>query len=107
MNLPGTDMASPLLARAATSRTAPQATANVSKAREQAIDFESVFITTMLNSMFSGLSGEGPLGAGNGAGGDTWRSLLADEYGKTMARNGGLGLADSIMKDILTLQEKA
>jgi Rod binding domain-containing protein len=34
-----------------------------------------------------------------------WRSLMVDEYGKSMAKAGGIGLADSVMSEMLRLQE--
>jgi peptidoglycan hydrolase FlgJ len=80
---------------------------SVAKAKAQATEFESVFISTMLGHMFTGLEGEGPMGAGNGAGSETWRSMLSDEYGKMIAQSGGVGLADKVMREILTLQEGA
>jgi peptidoglycan hydrolase FlgJ len=85
----------------------PQQTASLEKARSQAVEFESMFISTLLSNMFTGLEGEGPMGSGNGAGGDTWRGLLVNEYGKLIAESGGLGLADSVMREIISLQEKA
>ncbi len=75
----------------------------VAAARKTAEDFESVFLNTMLSGMFSGLSTDGP-----GLGGDaekTYRSLLVEQYAKEMSANGGIGLADSVMRDIIALQE--
>lgn len=74
-------------------------------ARKAAEDFESVFLNTMLESMFSGLETEAPFGGGSGE--KTYRSLLVNEYAKNMAGNGGIGLADHIYRDILAAQESA
>jgi Rod binding domain-containing protein len=44
------------------------------------------------------------MGAGAGAG--TWRSLLTDEYAKTIAKAGGIGLADHVQRQLIALQER-
>jgi flagellar protein FlgJ len=72
------------------------------KARTAAEDFEAVFLNSMMQQMFSGL-GEGPFGGGPAAG--VWRSLLTDEYAKTFARNGGIGIADHVQRALLAQQE--
>lgn len=66
-------------------------------------DFEAVFLTQMMERMFEGLSGEGPLGGG--AGGGAYRSMLADNFGKTIAASGGIGLADHVRRELLALQQ--
>lgn len=66
-------------------------------------DFEAVFITQMMERMFDGLSKDGPLGAGPGAG--AYRSMLADQYGKTIAASGGIGIAAEIRRELIALQQ--
>lgn len=66
-------------------------------------DFEAVFLTQMMERMFTGISKEGPLG--EGAGGGAYRSMLADQYGKTIAASGGIGLADQVRRELITLQQ--
>jgi peptidoglycan hydrolase FlgJ len=73
------------------------------KARAQATDFEAVFLNTMFGQMFTAMDGEGPFG-GAGAGG-VWRSFLSDEYAKTFAKAGGIGLADHVYRALLDQQE--
>jgi len=73
------------------------------KARQQAQDFESVFLNSMFQQMFAGVSGEGPFG-GDGAAG-TWRSFLTDEYSKTFAKAGGIGIADHVYRSLIAQQE--
>ena len=73
------------------------------KARAQATDFESVFLNSMFQQMFAGLSGEGPFG-GDGATG-TWRSFLTDEYAKSFAKAGGIGIADHVYRSLIAQQE--
>jgi peptidoglycan hydrolase FlgJ len=107
------DLAGPLFSAASrghvlqkpdTGRNAPPHTAQ-SKARAAAEDFESVFLQTMIGEMFSGIGKEGPLGEGEAGG--AWRSMLVQEYAGTISKSGGIGLADSVYRDILALQEKA
>jgi flagellar protein FlgJ len=66
-------------------------------------DFEAVFLTQMMQSMFAGLGDEGPMGGGEAMG--TYRSMLADEYGKTIAASGGIGLADHVRRELIAAQQ--
>ena len=71
--------------------------------RETAQDFEAVFLSQMLKPMFENLGAEAPFGGGPAE--DMWRSLMVDEYGKSMAKNGGIGLADQVLAQMIKLQE--
>ena len=73
------------------------------KARANAVDFEAMFLSSMFNHMFTSIEGEGPFGGG-GAGG-VWRSFLSDEYAKSFAKSGGIGLADSVYRSLIAQQE--
>jgi Rod binding domain-containing protein len=73
------------------------------KARASAVDFEATFLNTMFSQMFTGIDGDGPFGGG-GAGG-VWRSFLSDEYAKTFAKAGGIGLADHVYRALIAQQE--
>jgi len=72
-------------------------------ARRTAIEFEAVFLSQMLAPMFNEIDTDGPFGGGSGE--TVYRSLMVDEYGKLIARAGGIGLADSVMREILKHQE--
>jgi len=97
--------ASPISALAALTGAKGAAAKPADKAREAAREFETVFLSTVLAQMFASVGeGEGPLGA-EGAGGETWRSFLTDEYAKEIAGSGGIGIADQVMRELLTLQE--
>jgi len=76
-----------------------------SAARKAATEFESVFLTTMLEGMFEGLNTDAPFGGGSAE--KTYRSLLVTEYAKQISNNGGLGLSDEITRDLIALQEGA
>ncbi len=56
----------------------------------------------MLQNMFTGLENGGTWGKGHGA--DAWQSLLVDEYARNIAQTGGIGLADSVERELLALQ---
>ena len=73
------------------------------KARATAQDFEAVFLNAMFSQMFTAIGKEGPLGDGPGVG--VWRSFLTDEYAKTFARAGGIGLADDVYRSLIAQQE--
>jgi len=66
-------------------------------------DFEAVFIAQMMSEMFS--SEELNDFFGGGTAGDIYKSLMMNEYGKTIAKAGGIGIADQIKKELLKLQE--
>lgn len=71
--------------------------------RAVAEEFEAVFLSTMLQHMFAGVATDGPFGGGRSE--ETWRSLLVEEYGKSVAAAGGIGIADEIARELLALQE--
>lgn len=73
------------------------------KARAAAQDFESVFLNSMFQHMFTGIDGDGPFG-GTGATG-VWRSMLTDEYAKSFAKSGGIGIADQVYRTLIAQQE--
>lgn len=77
--------------------------ASKAKAKAAAQDFEAVFLNSMFQQMFTSVQGEGPFG-GSGAAG-TWRSLLTDEYAKSFAKAGGLGIADQVYRSMIAMQE--
>ena len=77
--------------------------AKQTKARAAAQDFEAVFLNSMFQHMFTGIEGEGPFG-GSGASG-VWRSMLTDEYSKSFAKAGGIGIADQVYRTLIAQQE--
>ena len=83
----------------------PALSARNSRAQKAAKDFEGAFLSQMLSQMFSGLSTDEEFGGG--AGEDMFRSLMIDEYGKKLEAHGGIGLADSVLKELVKTQERA
>lgn len=77
--------------------------ASKAKAKSTSQDFEAVFLNSMFQQMFTGIQGDGPFG-GNGATG-VWRSFLTDEYAKSFAKSGGIGIADQVYKSLIAHQE--
>lgn len=71
--------------------------------RQNAEEFESVFLNTMLQQMFAGLEEGGSWGDSQGS--DAWRGMLVETYADTIAKSGGIGIADSIQRELLALQE--
>ena len=78
-------------------------TSDLQKARETAQDFEAFFLGQMLKPMFDSIDAEPPFGGGSAE--EMWRSLQVDEYGKAIAKSGGVGLADAVVAEILKTQE--
>lgn len=76
----------------------------VAEARDTGRAFEALFLSQVLQRMFAGIPTNGLFGGGPGE--EAFRSLLLDEYGKTIARNGGVGIADAVQREILRLQEQ-
>jgi Rod binding domain-containing protein len=76
---------------------------NLEAARDKAEDFEAMFLSQMLEPMFDTIDTDGPFSGGSAE--KTWRSLMVQEYGKMVAKNGGIGVADSVMKVMLANQE--
>jgi peptidoglycan hydrolase FlgJ len=72
------------------------------QARAVAQEFERMFVTEMLQPMFSGLQTEAPFGGGQGE--EVFRPMLLDQYADAVAKGGGVGIADAVMKEILRLQ---
>lgn len=69
--------------------------------RRAAQDFESVFLAEILRGMSQGLTEAGPLGAGKD---DPFGSMLQDEYAKVIARRGGIGIADAVLREMVRAQ---
>ncbi len=84
-------------------KAASPSDATKAKAKASSQDFEAVFLNSMFQQMFTGIGGDGPFG-GSGATG-VWRSFLTDEYAKSFAKSGGIGIADQVYKSLIAHQE--
>jgi flagellar protein FlgJ len=75
------------------------------KSRKQAQDFEAMFLNTMFSQMTSSVKGEGPFGDTTGTG--AWRSMLTDEYSRSFAKAGGVGISNDVFRSLILQQAKA
>ena len=73
--------------------------------RQQAEELEGVFLTMLTKEMFASIKPDENFGGGFGE--ETWRSMQAEELANTMARSGGIGIADDLMGQMIALQEAA
>ena len=99
-NLPPTIGDHPDLSfRAALQKVSPQMQ---QKLKSTAQDFEAVFLGNMFNQMTADLKGDGPFGSTVGTG--VWRSMLTDEYAKSFAKGGGIGLSNDVYRTMIMHQ---
>ena len=80
-------------------KVSPQAQA---KAKTTATDFEAMFLNSMFSQMTSGIKGEGPFGDTPGTG--VWRSMLTDQYSKSFAKAGGVGISNEVYRTLILQQ---
>ena len=66
-------------------------------------DFEAVFLNTMFSRCSPASTAKARSAAASAAG--VWRSFLTDEYSKTFAKAGGIGIADSVYRALIAQQE--
>jgi flagellar protein FlgJ len=72
------------------------------RAKDTAEKFEGQFLSFMFQQMFEGVKADGPFGGGHGE--EMFRSLMTDAMGKQMAKAGGIGLADTVQREMLKMQ---
>ena len=85
----------------ALNKVSPKAQA---KAKSTAQDFEAMFLNSMFSQMTSGLKGEGPFGNTPGTG--VWRSMLTEQYSKSFAKAGGVGISNDVFRTLILQQAK-
>ena len=76
---------------------------DMKRIEDTARDFEAVFISEMLRPMFENIEAAAPFGGSPGE--KIYRDMQVDEYGKALAQNGGIGLADAVMREMIRMQE--
>jgi peptidoglycan hydrolase FlgJ len=72
------------------------------KAKASSQDFEAVFLNSMFSQMTSSVKGEGPFGDTPGTG--VWRSMLTEEYSKSFAKAGGIGISNEVFRTLIMQQ---
>lgn len=70
--------------------------------RATAEKFEASFLSQMLKPMFEGLDTNGLFGGGEAEG--TWRGFLIDAMAEQTVRAGGIGLADTVVAEMIRMQ---
>jgi flagellar protein FlgJ len=83
--------------------SAPRSTADAVKAAKASKDYESIFISQFLGSMFSGIKTDGITGGGQGE--EMFRSMMVDQYAKGLQARGGFGLAAHMQAELLKHQQ--
>jgi Rod binding domain-containing protein len=73
-------------------------------ARKTGEEFEAFFMSQMLEHMFKGIPTDGYFGGGYGEG--VYRSVMLQEYGKVLTKAGGIGIADMVSRELMSMQEK-
>lgn len=72
------------------------------KAKSSAQDFESVFLNSMFQQMYTDVKGDGPFGSTEGTG--PWRSMLTEEYAKGISKSGGVGISNDVFRTLIMQQ---
>ncbi len=85
-----------------TGNSTPADKLTVEKARESAEEFEAVFLSQMLATMTSELGGAGGVA---GESNDIYRDMFTQEVAKMISRSGGIGVADTVLQEMLKIQE--
>jgi Rod binding domain-containing protein len=86
------------LAKALT-KVSPQMQA---KTKGKAQDFEAVFLNSMFSQMTTDVKGDGPFGNTPSTG--VWRSMMTEEYSKSIAKAGGVGIGDEVYRSLILQQ---
>lgn len=74
-----------------------------SQIKKAAADFEAVFLSEMLGPVFEKLEVDSMFGGGHGE--QMYRSMLVQEYGKQLAKNGGVGIQDVLISQMQEYQK--
>ena len=72
------------------------------KLKAQAQDFEAVFLNSVFAQITNGVKGEGPFGATPGT--EVWRSQLTEQYSKSFAKAGGVGISNDVFRTLILQQ---
>ena len=78
-------------------------TASKETADAQGREFESIFLSQVLNTISQGLGEK--TGFDGGSAEQQWRSILNEHVGRSIAARGGIGLAQSVSRELLRAQE--
>jgi Rod binding domain-containing protein len=69
---------------------------------QTAVGFEASFLTTVFQTMFQSVKTSEPFGGGPGE--DMWKSFLAEQMAKQVAKRGGIGVSKGVEREMLKMQ---
>ena len=92
-------------AQAGIRKQTPAVVDRSSKLYEACVEFEAIFLKQMLTAMRKSVQKTGLLDGGMAQ--DIFEDMLYDEYAKSMARNAGFGLADTVYLQLTSAQQAA
>ena len=93
----------PAIATPSIDAAPPRANVDPAAATKTGQDFEAFFLSQVFEHMFAGVQTDSVFGGGNGE--TVYRSLLLQQYSKVAAKSGGIGIADTVQREILRAQE--
>jgi flagellar protein FlgJ len=82
----------------------PAKASNAPQVQAAAKQFESMFMSEMLNHMYEGVETDGPFGGGHGE--EVFRSMMIQEYGNIITNSKQFKLSDQISREMLRMQEE-
>lgn len=80
----------------------PPLQAEMQEIRRVAEEFEAMVLAELLQPVFAQMDTDGLGGGGDGE--QMFRPMLVQQYAQSMARAGGIGLADSVIREMTRLQ---
>jgi peptidoglycan hydrolase FlgJ len=86
----------------ALTKVSPEAQA---RTKTTATNFEAMFLNSMFSEMTSGLKGDGPFGSTPGT--SVWRGMLTEQYSKSFAKSGGIGISHEVFRDLILQQARS
>ena len=70
--------------------------------KESAKKFEAQFLSIMLQQMFEGVEASAPFGGGPGE--SMFKSFMTEAMADQMVKSGGVGISDTVQREMLKLQ---
>lgn len=75
------------------------------RTQAQAQEFEAVYLGQMLNQMTAGIGNDTGFDGGHAE--QQWRTMMNEHLGRQISARGGVGLSDTIQRELMRLQEVA
>ncbi|MFV3126049.1 rod-binding protein [Niveispirillum sp. KHB5.9] len=104
LSTPGFDPQALSQAQQSNAANRPAKQPNMKDVGKAAQEFEAVFLSQMLGQMWQGVEADETFGGGEAE--NTWRGMMIEEYGKQIAKSGGVGLADEVKAAMIRMQEQ-